>query len=696
MSDPQTNNETDPLARDVQTLYGTGPARAAELRRLGVSTVGDLLEYFPRRYEHERAERPIAQLAPGAIQYARGEVIAVDYVPRYPRPRFEATIRDPTGQLNLIWFHGGYLRGEIRCGLVLRVRGKVQFRSGAPLMIQPRWQIIAPDAPPIGQDVLRPVYPASAALNSATIASIISRNLPSLLPAVEEWFDPQLLRQRDLLPRPEAFRAIHRPATWSEAVAARRRLVYDELMLMQIGLILSRRLRSGGRAAPRMVVDRLLDQRIRRRFPFVLTAAQERAVGEIVRDLRSGRPMSRLLQGDVGSGKTVVAVYAMLVCVANRMQAALLAPTEVLAEQHHMTLAGLLRESAVNMELFTSRTRRESRGENIRRLSSGQVHIAIGTQALLEEHIEFASLGLVVVDEQHRLGVRQRLELRSKGISPHYLVMTATPIPRTLALSYFADFDVSVLDELPPGRRPVITRWLTQSLADEAWEFVRREIARGRQAYIVVPQIEETGDEAAGVTAELKRLSSGPLAGARLAPLHGRMPADRRQSIMNDFREGRIDVLITTTVIEVGIDVPNATVMVIENADRFGLAQLHQLRGRVGRGSEQSHCLLIADASTEDALARLNAMTATCDGFQIAEMDLKLRGPGDFFGTRQHGLPQFKLADITRELELLRQAKEDAQAILADDPNLRKPVHAALRRAIERQFGTALVLAQVG
>jgi ATP-dependent DNA helicase RecG len=554
------------------------------------------------------------------------------------------------------------------------------------------------------------IYPATERLSSEAIARLIQEALPLALPRIEEWFEPAILRRRSLPGRAEAFEKIHVPANLREAMRARRRLVYDELMLMQIGLGLSKRIRDRRLSAPVLKCDKLLDERIRRRFPFELTAGQKNAIYDILRDLLSGQPMNRLLQGDVGSGKTSVALYAMLVAVASKMQAAILAPTEVLAEQHFLTLRSLLKDSSVRIELFTHRTKtvaakkKSSGGEGIfgqqlpkgllRDLAEGQIHLAVGTQALIQEDIEFANLGLVVVDEQHRLGVRQRAILKSKGLSPHYLVMTATPIPRTLALSYFADFDVSSIDELPPGRQPIVTKWIGGSAADQAYKFIRDEIAAGRQAYIVLPQIDDTGiDNSKSVLKELDRLSKGPLAALRLAALHGQISADEKQSIMNDFRDRRIDCLVATTVVEVGIDVPNATVMLIDNAEQFGLSQLHQLRGRVGRGEHLSHCILVSDAESDEARQRLTAMTKTTSGFEIAEMDLKLRGPGEFFGTRQHGLPEFKLADITQEMELLVQAKQDATELLEKDPKLQN--HSALRAAIQRQLGE-VALAQIG
>jgi ATP-dependent DNA helicase RecG len=698
MGQAQTPSAARPgHATPVEALDGVGAARARELRARGVKTLGELIEYFPRDYQYERAERPIAELEEGSIQIARGEVVAVDYVPVRPRPRFEATLKDDSGKLGLVWFNGAYLRRIIHPGKLLRVQGKVRFYRGVPQMTQAKYEEIDPEAEVVGEDKLRAVYPASAKLNSLAVWNIIDRNLEAGLAGIEEYFSAELLRKRGLISRKEAFRAIHQPTTWKEAQAARRRLVYDELMLMQIGLVLSRKLRGGRETAPVLRVDRLLDERIRKRFPFEMTGAQERAVYDILRDVQQATPMSRLLQGDVGSGKTVVALYAMLVAVANRMQAALLAPTEVLAEQHYLTLSNLLKDSSVAIELFTYRTKKESRGSLARHLESGRVHIAVGTQALISEDIEFANLGLVVVDEQHKLGVRQRAVLKGKGFAPHYLVMTATPIPRTLALSYFADFDVSVLDELPPGRQPIKTRWLKRDRAEEAYAFVKRQVAAGRQAYIVMPQIEDDGlDDAKSVKREFERLGKGPLSGLRLGMIHGQLSTAEKKEVMADFRAGSIDALVATTVIEVGIDVPNATVMVIEDAERFGLSQLHQIRGRVGRGSEESYCLLIADAGNDESAERLRAMTRTNDGFEIAEIDLKLRGPGDFFGTRQHGLPRFKLADITQELELLHRAKEDALELLAGDPKLSGSGHLALREAVRKEFAGTLDLAQVG
>jgi ATP-dependent DNA helicase RecG len=687
----------DPLAGPIDDLHEIGPARAKALRSLGIATLGDLIEYFPRDYQYETEEKPLEKLREGEIGIARGEVTAVNYISGgHGKPRFEATLSEGTHRLALVFFHGAYLRRQIHPGILLRVRAKVQHFHGIPQMVNPKWEIVDAQTKPIGDAKFRAVYPASAKISSETIEKIVAANLDQALAGIGEWFSSDLLARRKLMGRAQAYHAIHKPIDRTQAIAARRRLVYDELMLMQLGLGASHRMNMAKISAPILRTDKTLDRRIRARFPFELTAGQQSAVWQIVADMQSGHPMKRLLQGDVGSGKTVVALYAMLVAVANKMQAALLAPTEVLAEQHFLTMRTLLRDSAVKIDLVTSRTRRQNRGAAEGRIAGGETHLAIGTQALLQEGIEFANLGVVIVDEQHRLGVRQRAALSNKGVRPHYLVMTATPIPRTLALSYFADFDVSSIEELPPGRKPIHTRCLRPGQSAEAWQFVCQQVRSGRQAYIVVPQIDDDGETGKSVLGRMRTLAAGPLKEIRIAALHGQMSTEEKESTMAGFREGKIDALVATTVIEVGIDVPNATVMVVDGAERFGLSQLHQLRGRVGRGPWPSDCILIADAATPGAEARLSAMLTTTSGFEIAEMDLRLRGPGEFFGTRQHGLPEFKIADLTSELDLLQTAKEDAQAILAADPRIQNREHVNLRGALVSKFGETLDLVRIG
>ena len=692
---------SSPLAQapSLQTptadLVGVGPTRAKQLADVGVCTLGDLLEYFPFRYQIERSECPIQELVGDQVQYARGEVIAVNYSP-FPRKRFEATLEDPTGTLSLAWFNGAHMRGRIHPGEIVRVQGKVNFFRALPQMVQPSWEIIAPDTPLVGDDLVRSVYPATAKIKSMAIWKIMDANLAKGLALVPEWFEQSLLSRRMLLPRRDAYRAIHRPASEREAQLARRRLVYDELMLMQLALLLGKRLQTGDILAPEMKADRLLDERIRKRFPFELTQAQTHAVWEILRDMKLRAPMNRLLQGDVGSGKTVVALYAMLVAVANGFQSLILAPTEILAEQHKLTIGQMLHGSNVRVELVTHDAKKAGGADLKRDLANGKVHIAIGTQALLGEDVNFQRVGLVVVDEQHKLGVRQRGVLREKGLSPHYLIMTATPIPRTLALSYFADFAITTIRDLPPGRQPIKTHWFRQNESAMAYTLLKREVALGRQAFVVVPKVEEGGDvDLKSVQSHMEDLHAGVLSGLRVQMLHGQMKPEQKQQVMDQMRTGQIDVLVATTVVEVGVDVPNATVMLIENAEMFGLAQLHQLRGRVGRGRHASFCLLVGDPMNDSSRERLEAMVKLTSGFDIADVDLQLRGPGEFFGLRQHGLPQFKLADIAGELEMLQLTRQDATQLLERDPQLLSAGHRVLRDQLQRQFGDSLYLVPI-
>jgi ATP-dependent DNA helicase RecG len=680
----------------LSNLQGVGPTRVKQLLKLGLENIEQLLDYFPRTYRTETEERLIGSLEHDLIQTVRGEVVACDYIMR-GRPRFEATLQDGDHRLALTWFNGHYWQGKIVPGTLLRVRGKVKLFRGFPQIANPKTQFINDLTPTISQATYRPIYPATAGLSSEQLENLLKQTLEEYARLVPEWFDPDHLQTRHMIWRAQAYQWVHRPADAVEAAQARRRIVYDELMLLQIALMLAKRARADRISAPVVRVDQLLDQRIRARFPFPLTHAQQRVAWEILADMKQGQAMNRLVQGDVGSGKTVVALYAMLACIANKLQTAILAPTEVLAEQHYLSLSRFLSNSGVKVELFTGRTKRGSKSQ-LKHLADGSIHLAVGTQALLQSDIEFGNLGLVVVDEQHKLGVKQRAVLRGKGLLPHYLIMTATPIPRTLALSYFADFDVSTIDELPPGRQPIDTRRIARSDADKAWRFVKEQIALGRQAYVVVPRIDDDPTQEtdkASVEKVFAHLTQGPLKDLNIAMLHGRLAPEEKQQVMSQFRDNAVQVLVATTVIEVGVDVPNATVMVIDSAEQFGLSQLHQLRGRVGRGANQSYCVLLSDAQGEDANARLNVMCQTGDGFDIAEADLQLRGPGDFFGTRQHGLPQLKVADLSQEIDMLKVCRQDAQALLDVDPQLRLPVHAALRSALLTRFGDGIGLATV-
>ncbi|MFQ5430074.1 MAG: ATP-dependent DNA helicase RecG [Phycisphaerae bacterium] len=687
------------LTDDIQYLPGVGPKRADHLRKLGITSVGDLLEYFPARHEREES-RSIENLDEGMTATLVGRLAAV-------RTRFgrrgravTATLIDNTGRCSLCWFNAGWMADRLRTDMVVRVTGRVGEYRQLPQMVNPRLTVLSEDAAPVDESEparFEAVYPATAAFSSRAIGKLITAHLDHLLEQVEEWHDAAHLKARNLPPRRWALRVMHRPQREDDVQRARRRLAYDELLLMQIATSLVRAVRRARAVAPALRCTPEIDRRIRRRFPFSLTAAQDRAIQGIVSDLARPRPMNRLLQGDVGCGKTVVALYAALVAVANKTQAAIMAPTELLAEQHARSIERYLAGSRVRHHLLVGGLPAAERRRIIEQIEQGELDLVVGTHALIQGDVRFARLGLVVVDEQHRFGVRQRAMIRGKGPAPHYLVMTATPIPRTLAMTVFGDLDVTTIDELPPGRSEIETRIVPPARQDAAWGFVRDRLDRGEQAYVVYPIIDESDRlEVRAATTECERLRGTVFARHRVGLLHGRMPRGDREAVMADFLARKLDVLVATTVIEVGIDVPDATCMVIEHAERYGLSQLHQLRGRIGRGSRRGYCLLMTGSDDAAASERLAALAATTDGFRIAEEDLRQRGPGEMLGTRQHGLPELRVADLLRDGELLRLAQRDAGDLVRDDPQLRRPRHAVLRRALLAKYEKTLGFLDVG
>jgi len=676
------------LGTPVQFVKGVGPVRAEQFARLGVRTAGDLLSYFPRRFDLRRQVQPIETLRGGEKNVTvAGEVLETRYVPNGKRPFFECSLDDGTGRITLKWFHGGYLRNRITRGVALAASGAVGVYREWLQLINPAHQILYDvEGADLSADRLLPVYPAGAGLSSGVIAATVTKALPALAPLVREWFDRDFLIRRGLMARRDAVEAMHRPDDTEHWGRARRRAAYDECMLMQLALALQR-MRTVSRPAHPMPVSGEIDRRIRARFPFELTGGQDRAIAEIAADLRRDRPMNRLLQGDVGSGKTVVALYAALNTIAHGRQLAIMAPTEILAEQHYRKIAAYLAGSRVRTALLVGGQATRKRRFILGQMKAGEVDLVVGTHALLGEQVGFARLGLVVVDEQHKFGVDQRSGIRGKGYAPHYLVMTATPIPRTLALTVFGDLDVSVIDELPPGRGTTETRRVGPKDMPEVLGFVRERLAAGQQAYFIYPVVNPSasGELTDAVNAR-ETLQTGPLADFSVGLIHGQMPAADKESIMARFVAGDIHALVASVVIEVGIDVPNANVMVIEHAERFGLAQLHQLRGRIGRGCDDAHCILVGNPRNPIAKQRLDILCETTDGFRIAEQDLRLRGPGEFFGTRQHGLPELVVADLVEDFELLRMARRDAFAIVAEDPALTAPHHQALREAVLRAY----------
>ena len=711
MADTSDNDGLIP-GTPVSELSGAGEWRARRLARLGIATVGDLIRHLPMRYEYESAEGPIDDLTMEQIGSARGTLTAVRYVPMGGKGRMEATLADHSTSIRLVWFNAGYLRDKLHAGMVVRVQGKIAEYKGRPQMVNPQWQALdEPDQTPRRPERLRPVYPATDELPSHVIEQLVQAALPAVSDQLADPLPAELIQSHNMPPLADAFRMIHQPADLDEAAGARRRLAYNELLLMQLGIAIKRHYNRTTLTAQALNWNEPTDKDIRKRFGFELTDSQDQVVRQIAADLQQTRPMNRLLQGDVGSGKTVVALYALLLAVANRRQGALMVPTELLAEQHMASIGAMLKDAGVRLGLLTAGQGAAGSAQRTRMLEqieSGKIDIVIGTQALLAESLQFKNLAVVVVDEQHRFGVLQRAAFRS-GTSqanayrgPHYLVMTATPIPRTLSLTVFGDLDVSTIRGLPPGRTPIVTRVVPPTKADDVYRYMADRVAEGRQGYVVLPIIDESGTERVSylknVRAHARLLQDKYFPRHKVAAIHGRLKSKTREAIMDRFRRGEIHVLVATTVIEVGVDVPNATMMTVEHAERFGLAQLHQLRGRIGRGSQghKNVCAFIAEPTTEQAAERMAAIAETSDGFKIAERDLRIRGMGDFFGTRQHGLPALRVADIISDMDLLQLAKRDAEAIVKSDPSLTDPSRERLRKVLLRQYGDALGLIDVG
>jgi ATP-dependent DNA helicase RecG len=681
----------------VQYLKGVGPARAKRFAKLGVHTVGDLLEYYPRDWAFAPEATKISQMRPNQSVTVVGLVESTDYQSYRRQPIFEAIVSDETGICRIVWFHGGYLAGQLRPGQIITASGKVSVYKHQLQLTNPKFLVLEEGHPQAQEFFSGGVYAATSGLSSRQIKRIIRPLLNELAQLAPEFYGEAFLKEARLVGRRKAFEWIHLPPDEEKLTKAKRRLKYDELFLMQLGLALRRYRKQHLSAASRCVHTDQIDSRIRKRFPFLLTQDQDECITEIVGDMAKSRPMNRLLQGDVGSGKTVVALYAALLAVANGMQVAVMAPTEILAGQHSLSIDRYLRTSKVSRALVTGGLAGKSRAELLARIGNGAVNIVLGTVALLQKDVEFHNLGLVIIDEQHKFGVHQRAKLRKES-TPHCLVMTATPIPRTLAMTAFGDLDVSIIKHSPPGRGTVITRWVERHNRQKAYEFIRERLRARKQAYFVYPRIatiEENGGVVKAATEEWHELSTKVFPEFTVRLLHGQMPSAKKHQIMGEFRKGKIDALVSTVVIEVGVDVPNATIMVIEGADRFGLAQLHQLRGRIGRGEAKSYCLLFAETDSEIAESRLEIMTRSNDGFEIAEHDLRLRGPGELFSTRQHGLPDLKIANIVDDFDLLVMARRNAFELVSQDPMLIKAEHANIRRALLAKFGDSLGLADV-
>ena len=697
MSAPPQKTAAELLATPVQFLKGVGPQRAELLERLGLATARDLLFFFPRDYQDLTDLNSIAQMQEGVLVRLRGRVEDVEQRSTSSGGSvLGVLVRCADGPIRALWFNQPFMIKRFAVGQEVLLSGKAKQHGGMWEMAHPAAQWIEGDQSETGGPLLA-VYPLTEGLHQAQMRRIVRGVVESCADLLDEVFPEAFLTQHDLWPLRQAIVQIHLPDDRAALERARRRFVYQELLIMQLALAVKRRQQHDLRQAPPLEATAKIDARIRRLFPFELTAGQNQTIAEIAADMARPHPMNRLLQGDVGSGKTIVAVYAILLAVAHGWQAALMAPTEILARQHADTIDRFLAASRVRWGRLTGGLSTAERQQTLARIAAGELDVVIGTQAIVQEDVAFARLGLVVIDEQHKFGVRQRASLKEAGLDPHYLVMTATPIPRTVAMTLFGDLDVSVLRDSPPGRQPMHTYLATPEQREKWWEFFRKKLREGRQGFVVAPLVEESEDiAAASLNETYEALSNGPLALFRLGQIHGRMSAAEKASTMDAFRRGEIQVLVSTTVVEVGVDVPNATLLAIESGQRFGLSQLHQLRGRIGRGTHAGFCCVFAEPTTDESRARLEAFVNSSDGFQLAETDFLLRGPGDLLGTKQHGFPPLRIADPVRDAAILDEARRDAQQLVALDPGLSLDQHERLRRMVLVRYGHVLDLGDVG
>lgn len=733
----QRNINHSSIETPIQYLKGIGPKRAAALKAIGVQTVRDLLYCFPRDYLNLSRVEKISALRRFVDSSEHvtviGTVRAFDMIGRYPKQRFVVVLGDETGTVQLVFFQSlHYFKKAFSVGDTIAVSGRVTMFRNRVQLVHPsidRLQSKENEQDDEERDFqgflhtrgIVPQYSSSERLAEVKLDTkgfrrIVKPALDQFLNQIEEFLPDTVLQERKLLDLRDAIREVHFPSSEQMLHEAQRRLKFDELFILELLLAVRRTVIKNESPGIPFNVESKLARQLVDALPFKLTRAQIRVIKEIAEDMRATKPMNRLLQGDVGSGKTVVALIAMLIAIDNGYQAAFMAPTEILADQHFRTLQQFLGELPVNIRLLIGGQKQKLRMDVLDDIRRGTVQIVVGTHALIQEQVEFAKLGLVIVDEQHRFGVAQRLALREKGFTSHgrtvypdVLIMTATPIPRTLSLTLYGDLDVSVIDELPLYRKPIKTILFYESQRKKVFAFVRQEISKGRQAYIVYPLVEESEKlDLKAATESYEHLQKDIFPDLRLGLVHGRMPSDEKDSVMKKFKDREIDILVSTTVIEVGIDIPNATVMVIEHAERFGLAQLHQLRGRVGRGAEQSYCVLVApdwmirltrqptrvihqDGDEEQqerhkAAVRINTMLRTTDGFRISEVDLQIRGPGDFFGTRQSGFPEFRIADVLTDGDILTIARQEAFSIIQRDPHLRLPEHERLRQYLQKYY----------
>ncbi len=686
--------EQSPYSTPLERLPGVGTIRAERLAALELVTVKDALLHFPREYKDFSGAHAFADLREGEHASVAGTVADIAQRTTFGgRQMLSVLVRGEGGSLRAIWFNMPFMARRFSMGQRVVVAGAPKRAGLAWEMTHPEVRFLA--AGEEARTEYLPIYPLSESVRQSDVRLAVQAALSHVGEKIDEAFPPEWLEGKSLMPIAESLREVHFPTSLEKMAGARRRLVYEELLLLQLGLRIHRREQRERKSARAIPISPRLDSRIRARFPFEFTASQRQAVAEIAADIAQACPMNRLLQGDVGSGKTAVAIYAMLAAVAAGHQAAIMAPTELLARQHMASLERLLAGSTIGLELLVGGQSAAKREKALARIKAGQSKIVVGTQALVAGSAEFHSLGLVVIDEQHRFGVIQRAELQKGGVDPHVLVMTATPIPRTIALAIHGDLDQSVMKEGPAGRQPVRTYRVAPGDEEKWWEHFRKKLRERRQGYVVVPAVEESSRGLASVATARESLANGPLEAFRLGLIHGRLKSKQKQEVMESFHSGKLDVLVCTSVIEVGIDVPNATLMTILDAESFGLAQLHQLRGRVARGPVAGICGAVASSAT-DPNPRIDAFVSSTDGFRLAELDLALRGPGELVGTRQSGRCNLYLADLRQHPEFIEEARHDAIAVLEVDPMLSSPAFKRLQKLVFARWKETLGLGNVG
>ena len=673
------------INESIQYVKGIGPKKAEKLNKLGIYTIKDLLYYFPRQFEDRSVIKKIAQLEDEEKVTVKALITNIEsYTPKKGMTITRIDVKDDTGFAKLTFFNREYIKNTFRVGDSILAFGKVKKNGRFVELNSCELEYLSTSPKNIGK--LVPVYPLSYGITNKDIINTVRMVFENKDIKISEYMPEYLLKKYRLCGIDYAIKNIHFPKDKESLKVALYRLIFEELLVLQLGLFMYK----GGNSNEKGILfkrDQRLDE-VLESLPFSLTRAQNRALNEIIDDMCSEKVMNRLVQGDVGSGKTVVALLALAECVFNGYQGALMAPTEILAQQHYESFTETFEDIGINVELLTGSVTKKQKEGILQRARDGEIDILIGTHALIEDNVEFKNIGLVITDEQHRFGVRQRGKLSSKGTSPDILVMTATPIPRTLALILYGDLDISIIDELPPGRQPIETIAVEKKKRDKVYNsLVRREVDKGRQVYIVCPLVEESESlDITSATETAEEIKRDFFPDLRVGLLHGKMKPSEKDAIMTAFKNHELDILVSTTVIEVGVNVPNSTLMIIENAERFGLAQLHQLRGRVGRGKHQSYCVLIYGSNSEVCRKRMGIMEETNDGFKISEKDLEIRGPGEFFGTMQHGVPELKVANLFKHMKILKTVQQEARIIIVEDPTLDFKEYRGLKREIESKF----------